>query len=195
MTPGELAGYHRTAQARLGALTVVEVDRLWNLLDVDRLDATADAWIAAVLGVVTMRREQSAALARRFLREYRALTLPDAEPIPPAPLAPVPVGAVTTSLRVTGPVAIRAGLARGAPRSIATAAARTMTARAAERHTLDAGRQVVVQSTEADPRATGWRRSRSDGACKFCSAPENQEGSGAFRRHDGCHCTPVPSYR
>lgn len=190
----DLATLHRRAQARLGALTVAEVDALWHLLDFNDLDRTAPIWLAAVLGVVTVRREQSSALARSFLREHRALMLPNATPLPPAPPTPVPVAAIATSMRVTGPVAIKAAMTRGAPRSIASQAARTMTARSAERHTLDGGREVVVESTANDPRSTGWRRDKSAGACKFCSASENQQGSGAFRRHDGCHCSPVPAY-
>lgn len=194
MAGEDMARLHREAQARLGALTVAEVDRLWHLLDPEDLDRTAPAWLAAVLGVVTIRREQSAALARRFLREHRATVLPGADPIPPEPPTPVPVAAVATSMRVTGPVAIKAAMTRGVPRTVAEGFARTMTARSAERHTLDGGREVIVASTEADPRSTGWQRSRSAGACKFCSASENQQGQGAFRRHDGCHCTPVPAY-
>lgn len=194
-TTDELAALHGRAQERIGALTVAEVAGLWRLLDVDDLDNTAPAWLAAVLGVVTIRREQSAALARRFMEQYRSLALPGAPPLPAMMVAPIDTAAVATSLRVTGPVAIKASMTRGVSRQVAVQAAQTMTTRSAERHALDGGVRMITDITEADPRASGWRRQVSGGACKFCSAPENQEGSGAFRRHDGCHCKPVPVYR
>lgn len=194
-TTAELAALHGRAQERIGALTVAEVAGLWRLLDVDDLDNTAPAWLAAVLGVVTIRREQSAALARRFMQEYRTLALPGVDLPPPVTLAPIDVAAVTTSLRVTGPIAIKASMTRGVTRQVAVQAAQTMTIRSAERHALDGGVQTIIATTEADPRSSGWRRQVSGGACKFCSDPDNQEGSGAFRRHDGCHCQPVPVYR
>lgn len=194
-TSDELADLHRRAQARLGVLTVAEVAALWRMIDVDDLDGSAPGWIAAALGVVTLRREQSASLARRFLREYRRLVLPNAEPVPPAPPTAIPTAAILTSLRVTGPVAFKSALARGVTRTDAAKAVITLTSRSAERHALDGGVEVITSSTEQDRRAHGWRRDRSGGACDFCSAPANQEGSGAFRRHDGCHCNPVPVYR
>jgi len=193
-TTDELAALHGRAQDRIGALTVAEVAGLWRLLDVDDLDGTAPAWLAAVLGVVTIRRDQSVALALRFMREFRALALPSEAPLPLVTVPPVNVQAVAASLRVTGPVAIKAAMTRGVPLPAATQAAITLSTRSAERHALGGGVDAITAITEADPRSSGWRRRVSGGACKFCSAPENQEGSGAFRRHDGCHCKPVPVY-
>lgn len=193
-TPAELADLHRKAQARLGALTITELAALWKILDINDLDGSTPAWLAASLGVVTTRREQSAALARQFLREYRLLALPGAEPAPPAPLPPIDSAAVATSLRVTGPIAIKASLMRGVPRSVADQTAMVTSARSGERHALSGGVGVVEATVNNDRRATGWKRDRSARACKFCSASENQSGSGAFRRHDGCHCQPVPAY-
>lgn len=190
----DLADIHDRAQSALGRRTAAKVLALWDLLDPNNLDTSSFRWLSAALGEVLTAHQQSALLAQRFIDRYRALVLPESVPLPPLTLPPPQTQAIATSLRVVGPVSIKAAMARGVPLDRAVRTAQTMVGRAAQRHVLTGGDQVIVDALGRDPEASGWRRRLSGDSCKFCTAPENQTGRGAFRRHDGCDCRPVPAY-
>lgn len=79
-------------------------------------------------------------------------------------------------------------------------AALTLIAGGLQRTIADQHRLTVVESTLADPQASGWRRvARTDG-CGFCRMLASRPGyvysekSVEFRSHDNCHCSAAPSW-
>ena len=67
---------------------------------------------------------------------------------------------------------------------------------AAIRHTLDGGRETVLETTKADPRSSGWERIVSSSACDWCQnlAGEVYPADFQFDSHDACHCSNEPAY-
>lgn len=190
---------HRLAQARLGAQTVRQMLTLWSLVDATRLDATVPEWLRVAIPLIDSQRVRSANLAAAYLRAFRALELPDAAPVAPILAGPADVAAVTASLSVTGPVSLKRSMSAGADLARASVTAQTNTARAAMRHTLDAGRQTIEATTLADPRAVGYRRVTSGDACDFCSMLAGRGAvysarTSTFQSHDGCSCSSEPAF-
>lgn len=80
----------------------------------------------------------------------------------------------------------------------------TLIAGGLQRSIADQHRRTVVESSLADPAASGWRRVARAGACSFCkvladrrSDGENgvyTEASVQFKSHDNCSCTASPSW-
>ena len=69
-----------------------------------------------------------------------------------------------------------------------------------QRTIADQHRLTVVESSLADPAASGWRRVARAGACGFCKVLAGREGavyteaSVQFKSHDNCSCTASPSW-
>jgi hypothetical protein len=65
------------------------------------------------------------------------------------------------------------------------------------RHTLDGGRQTILQTLRTDADATGWQRVASGKACKFCNMLDGKfhyADTADFPAHDGCSCSQEPVY-
>ena len=193
-----LTQQHRIAQVRLAVLVTREARELWPLLDPARLEETTPGWINALIRVIIQHRRASAELSRRYLQGFRLLETGAAQRIDTA-LSPLDVSAVATSLAVTGPVRIRRALRRSQPIERARNLALTESSRAAARHALNGGRELITQAVAADPRARGWVRVASFNACGFCTSLASRgavftEASGDFAAHDGCNCSAEPAY-
>lgn len=193
-----LTDAHRIAQSRLGVSTVVRVNELWALLDVSDLDATSGRWLRAVLAVIDTQATESARLAAAYFDAYRVLEV--GSRLPRQQIPPIDQAAVQTSLTVTGPVKVKALTAAGQPIRTAADIARAASAASAQRHTLNAGRTLLLQSVANDRQARGWARRASGGACAFCAMLASRGGeygskrSADFEAHDGCGCTVEPIY-
>ena len=190
-----LTELHRLAQARLGALTMVQMAAVWPLLDPERLDETFATWLVAAQGVVATQRAQSATLAANYLTSYRAAETGERASV--TALATVPQArAVATSLIVTGPVAIKSAMGRGKLRSAAAETAKATSAAAAMRHVLNGGRETIIDHVRHDKRARGWHRVTSGRACPFCASLTGVvfTGPADFRAHDHCSCSVEPVY-
>lgn len=189
---------HRLAQARLGRSVVRQMAGLWSLIDPADLDATVERWLRLAVPVVERNHDQSARLAAAYLRTFRDLEAPGLPPLqlPPPPFVPAQA---TTSLTVTGPVAVRTATAAGATIQAASDAGLAQSAAAAMRLTLNGGRDTIVGGVNADPAAQGWARATSGNPCAFCAAlasrgPAYSEDSVGFEAHDGCGCSAEPVY-
>lgn len=191
---------HRLAQARLGADTATRILATFPLLDGNDLDGSFDRWLRVVLPVIQSRRSTSATLAANYLTTFRTIELGmDAPRITPTLADSTPIDAVTTSLLVTGPAAIKSKIGRGISLASAMQTAQTTTARAGMRHALNGGRETITATTRNDRRARGWQRVTSGKACSFCSMLAGRgtvygEASADFQAHDGCSCSAEPAY-
>ena len=196
-----LSEAHRLAQARLGAETVRSTFAAFPLLDGEDLDGTFERWLRAVLPIIQTQRSTSARLAANYLTTFRALELGvTGERIAPVLAEAAPIQAVTTSMIVTGPAAVKSNVGRGMALQTAMQTAQATAARAAMRHVLNGGRETITATTRNDRRARGWQRVTSGRACSFCSLLATRgavygEDTADFQAHDGCSCSAEPVYR
>lgn len=191
---------HRLAQARLGARTVRALLATWALMDPNDLDGSLDRWLTTVIPIINGQRAVSARLAANYLSTFKALELGvSAAPLVLADSANT--AAVTTSMTVTGPIAVKTHMRTNPVAARAMEVGRTMSARAGMRHVLDGGRSTITQTVQADPQALGWARATSGKPCAFCAMVASRgpvyksEGTADFEPHDGCSCSAEPVYR
>lgn len=194
-----LSEQHRLAQVRLGAITATAILQVWPLLDPEQLDATFERWLTAVTPIVGANRAVSIRLATNYLAAHRTNALGIRTPATATlPAGPVDPARLRTSMLVTGPVSIRRAMSRGINIASAADTAAANTARAALRHVLDGGRETILETVRADPRATGYERTTSGSACAFCSDLAGITSADAdaisFEAHDGCSCSAAPVY-
>lgn len=190
---------HRRLQARLAALTVVQMRALWRLIDPENIDSTVPDWLLASTRLIRQQHESSAQIAESYVREFRIAEVGS----PPSGTLPRPGlsdDAVRTSLLVTGPIKIRQTLGRGGSLTDAADLALATSSSAAARHVLNGGRQFVTGATRQDRRARGWARVTSARPCAFCAliasrGPVFTEATATFQAHDSCMCTAEPVYR
>lgn len=79
------------------------------------------------------------------------------------------------------------------------ASALSLIAGGLQRTIADAHRLTIVESTQADPKATGWRRVGIGSNCGFCRMLIGRgavytESSVTFRSHDNCNCAASPTW-
>ncbi|WP_456319233.1 VG15 protein [Actinoplanes oblitus] len=97
---------------------------------------------------------------------------------------------------------MKRSLAGGATIQTSISRARAATARAAARHTADAGRSTVRDTVRRDRVALGWARLTGGDPCYFCAmlagrgavyiGKDSARGEDPY--HDGCGCIPVPVF-
>lgn len=197
---GRLTEAHRVAQARLGADVVRQMLAAFPLLDGTDLDGSFERWLRVVLPIIRAQRSTSARLAANYLTTFRSLEVGETrERLAPILAETPPVDAVTTSLVVTGPAAIKSAISRGISLPAAMQTAQTTAARAGMRHVLNGGRETITATTRADPRSGGWARVTSGKPCDFCSMLAGRgavfgEASVSFAAHDSCACSAEPAY-
>lgn len=182
---------HRLAQARLGADTVRLLVAAFHLLNPDRLDATFERWLATVAPLVQAQRLRSSRLAATYLNAFRTYEL--GSTFPPVVADAADEEGLRTSMFVTGPVALRARLGRGMELRTALDLTVAGAAGAAMRWALNGGRETILNTINADPKAVGYERVTSGNACEFCSMLADRgavygEESADFEAHDHCAC-------
>ncbi|WP_328604780.1 hypothetical protein OG943_32760 [Amycolatopsis sp. NBC_00345] len=204
---------HRLAQGHISARVVAEVLGLWRSLDPLRL--TDPGWTGQVLAALARHREDSAALAARYYRDFRRAEVPAA-----AAFAPRPAQAGTsapwrnraaTSLRVTGTRVVARLILGGLDPARALDKAGPGVAAASSRHVLEAGRVIVQTTLRADPAARGWLRVTDGDPCAFCAMLASRgaidtpvlyrsersattTAATGEEYHDGCGCQAEPVF-
>jgi hypothetical protein len=199
-----LAQQFRASQVSLSQRVLRSLIPLWGLLDGGRLDVTFSGWALAVGQVIGQHRDTSTLLATGYLRAARHQAGIPGEPIivKAGPVDPVQLA---TSLRVTGPVAVKRSMLAGKPLPAALDDAFVQSSGAATRHVLAAGRDTVTQSIQADAAIAGYERVTAPGTtCKFCVMlatrgpvykSSQTAGQGIDRYHDHCRCAIAAVYR
>lgn len=191
---------HATAQKELGAVTVEQLRAVWPVLDLTDLDGTFDKWFALAAPVVRAQRTASARLAGNYLTVYRSLEVGHDKSFHPVLSELVPAEKLATSLRVTGPISLKSNVGRGMLLEEAARIADEGAARAGSRLALEGGRDTLMESIAADPRALRWSRVvTSDKPCEFCLMLADRGAvysadTVEFQAHDGCSCMAEPGY-
>lgn len=177
-----------------------EADRAVALGTEDAEDAVdaVDVFSAACRELNTRTGRRLPATVARFARRARRTDV-SADRLrrdPPELIA----AEVRTSLIVTGPITVK--------RTQDVNRAERRATRAAQRHALGAGRDLVMDAIRSDPRAPGWIRVPDADACAFClmlasrgpvykaesAATYRSKGGKNERYHDGCGCQVRPMY-
>ena len=189
---------HRLAQLRIGAETVRQLVAIWPLLDIADLDGTTATWLATAVPVIEHQGRRSATLAGEYIRAFRTIELGNTTGLRPV-FATVDVPALTTSLRVTGPVSIKNATAAGIRPAAAAETALTQSSGAGMRHAVGAGRGTIDGTVRADPAAHGWARITGAKACSFCAMLASRGGvygadTVGVQAHDACGCSAEPDY-
>lgn len=193
----ELTRLHRAEQLRIADQIERLVRTAWPLLDPNDLDATVRIWMNALLPVIEAGRADSAALAAAYLQTFGQAETGAEIILGQLPAAPLK--AAETSLRVTGPVSIKALTANGMAPEAAVQSALQLVIGSIRRQVLDGGRDQILAAAETDPALTGWRRIVRVGGCDFCEMLQDRGGvySGdtvRFASHDWCSCSVEPAY-
>jgi len=188
-----LADKHRRQQVQLTAdvqRLLAEVYR--RTIDPTRLDATFPLYLAAASRVLGQGRAASEVLARRYYMMAASGAGFEPEALD-ASAAPLNLEAVETSLRVTGPVLVKQQVEKGVPLVLANQLGLAATIAAGKRIMLDAGREMLIESSRRDKNVDAWARISDGASCAFCAmlisrGPVYSEETATFRSHDRCGC-------
>lgn len=197
LTASQLTQVHRRQQLALRKFTLAEMARLWPALSWDDLDGTYPALAGAAAEMVAKYRRTSAGLSAAFLRAHRVASgLDGAVDVVTPPV--LNVEQFDASLHPLAVAAVKVAASKSVPADEAMANALVRTSGAMSRLVLDAGRQTITQTVQADDRATGWRRVLGGGGCDFCRDLAGRvypTDNADFDAHGKCGCTSEPVYR
>lgn len=193
-----LSGHQEALEALLAELGR-QLDVTWGLLDLDNLDATRAAWLRQAVAVIEDHQASAADVAAAFCQDWAMLfTGRGMRVVRPGLQADQVVRETERALDALGPAGIKERIGRGVAPQAASEQAREAVKAAAGRRVMDADRQTVMRSAQADPRTTGWRRV-THGGCKFCRMLAGRgevytADSVRFASHDRCRCTAAPAW-
>lgn len=177
----------RVAQGTLAARVAADYLTLFPLLTKNgRVSENTPTWLDLVVRLITVRRQQSAAMAAQYLAAYRLAEIGAVtDGFSVTPVLDVPLEAVTTSLMVLGPTAYRKEVARQVGKDTRDltegdlADARLSPgiqnklaangARAAMRHVRNGARDTTDRLIREDKRVLGYMRTTSTSPCYFCA--------------------------
>lgn len=192
-----LSRAYRARTQEVQSQALLDLLKLWGLLDFANLDESFEAWATSTAALIQRDRAVVAGVAADYLRAERL-----AQEVSGAPRIALanraPAAQISASLTATALAGYRTAL-RYRPSEQAKRVALVKTAGAVSRLVLDGGRATITDSLRLDPKGTGWMRVTSPSACGFCRM---LEGRGAvysaetarFSAHDHCKCSARPVY-
>lgn len=223
LTATTLTAAEQTAQARLGTLYAALALRLWLArADPSNIDESARKIFELLIPQILKGRLASVTSARKYYQTSRILETPDKTIWTPPAVVSLDKSVLDTSLRVTGPVKFKQGIAKISGADLTPEAERVLTqallkdagksmAAAVTRHVIDGGRQDILANTKADPIALGFMRvTKSARPCYFCAMLASRGpaygaesfndsdprfiGDGVAKAHDNCSCILEPVF-
>lgn len=195
--PRTLTEQHRIAQLRIRAAGLRDFLRIVPIWNGDK-SSFADL-ILATRPLVDVYRDASSALAVSYYEAARAAQQIAGDPTPKIAAA-IDTAQLAKSMYVTGDRVIERALQRGVAAPAARTDAITGLSGAISRHILNAGRQSVIDSVNADRLSVGWARVTDSQPCAFCAllasrgAVYKSEETADFQAHDHCGCSIMPVY-
>lgn len=204
---------NRKAQLAIVAKALKEFLKLWPLLDIERLDETAPGWIDQVVQLILQYRVESAVGMGEYYSAFKTAETGAIAAARDILTPPVELGALRTSLFVTGPLQVLKGVKAGKPIEDARKTAFVTSSKALQRHVLDAGRETIDEVTRSDVDAEGWARITDGDPCYFCAllasrgfvyhSKTSALTTGGRRGgrstgqtfHDGCGCSAEPAFQ
>lgn len=185
---------HRRELGLLAAAITRRVNRIAMAANTADIDLWWNRAGPEVVALVARGHDAAAALARRYLATHAA-----AEGVLLRPAAVTANTAeLTTSLRVTGPVAFKTNMRISEDPAVARRVMGQMLGGSAQRLTLGGDRATVMRTFTESEAIAGWRR--VGGGCPFCTMLISRgavysKNTADFPSHDSCKCSAVPLYR
>ena len=178
----------RLAQAGIRRLVTRDLDAFFASLNLDRPERARDALLAFMPVLVSQYGESAAAVAADWYDGVRASEGVSGRYRATMAASPYLSAVDGTTRRAVG------ALFTDAPNETLVALRS-----AAPKYVLAASRQTITGSADRDPRARGWQRVTSGGACTFCRGLAARGGvytqhSVMFAAHKACGCAAVPSW-
>jgi hypothetical protein len=200
----EVASAARTAQLGIRARLMVDVAKLWPLLDRKNVSATFPGWLEAMKSVTRLYHRESSAAAGAAYRQAREVATLSPAPESLVRIADDPVDEwLEKAFRYSGPALLDKDTAR--PNT-----ALSTTIGTASRIAQDGGRVTTLETTAADPVALGWYRVTGPNPCAFCALLASRgivyhgdafdrsdarfHGEGEFKVHNHCSCILAPAF-
>lgn len=201
-----LARTHSQAQADNVARTLQEATVAYRgLLDPEDVDGSFRAYASVQSQVVEGGRARADAVAGDYYRSLRGVEAPDAPALQPWnntgwALLGEERARLTTSLAVTGPVAVKRATGEGLPPNEAMDRGLQATLGAVGRHVTNAQRGRIIGEVRTDPSSGGWARTSTGTPCSFCAmligrGPVYSQETVKFRSHDHCNCRAEPFFQ
>lgn len=192
----QLAQEHQRQQVAEAAAVIAALGFYWRrTLTARDLEGSFGRFMLVAAPIVAAGRARSEVIAQFYytiLKDYAGLAAPLAIEAQPFVLPQV-----TASLHATGVGSAKRaiGLGRPAPAAIAQGGARMLNA--AKRHTLDAGRQRLIDLSVRDEDVRGWARVSDGDPCYYCAellarGPIYSDRVVTFKAHDECGCGVRP---
>lgn len=187
---------HRLGQLRVRARVLRAVLTAWPLYDLDDIEGTWERLEQMLLAIIGSQSPVSAAMSANYYRAFRHVE-GAVGGAPTVVASTVPAAELIRSLRYVGVV----GAQKLIDAKVPDAAARTLTNVAGDttRLVMNSGRDTIVDSVQADPRALGWARVTDGNPCSFCRmlasrGPVYRSARGGFKAHNHCGCTAEPVF-
>lgn len=193
-----LAQAHRLLQNEVGAQTASQMLSIWPLIDPANVSGTFADYLDVAYTVIQSGNQQSVELAAAYYAAARE-TLFGVDSFVPVLAPTISREQIYSSLGATALARIRQGLIRSEDWARITDKGASLGAGAGMRLALAGGRETLLQSTRADPRAVGWQRVTSGNACEFCEMLAERgvvyaEEAADFAAHDNCGCFAQPEF-
>lgn len=186
-----LTAQHRRAQMALRAAALRDYLTVWPLWDGE--PGSFARLVAATVPIVRAHHRLSGAVAVAYYQSFRAAERAAGAATPR--LATLDELAVAGTLYLTGREMTRRAIEAGHSPQAAMRTALVRTSGTVGRFALAGGRDTLVGSTRDDPRARGYRRVLSPGACGFCQQiAANGTADDDFQAHDHCGCAAEPHF-
>jgi hypothetical protein len=207
---------HRTRQVALRASFLLELHRVWPLLDPLRLDQTARAWLDLAMDLITAFWAQSRDVSLDYYDRFRTVeTGADALDIDAVrELIEFDPAAARASLIATGPARIKHRTRLGEDPFAVARTGLLVTSGAASRHVLNGGRDAVVTAGSVERTPIGYFRVTDANPCGFCAMLASRGDESLYltedtglrtthrsvkrgpgeKYHDDCNCTVEPVF-
>jgi hypothetical protein len=187
---------HRRAQLALRSAVLAPVLRAWPAFDPDDIAGSWARIEPLLLALIAAGGNTSAGLAAAYYSEFRAAAAVAGAAAPVLAAAP-PVGEVVRSLRFVGVVGAQKLVGAGA-RNVAQTVFTNVSGEVS-RQVLNQGRDTLIGSVAADPKALGWARVTDSKPCSFCRmlagrGPVYRSKGGGFKAHGHCGCSAEPVF-
>ena len=216
-----LTAAYLAATNQQGALAAYVVAQLWlRAIDLNDIDASAAKLTARLIPLIRQQQDKTRALAREYYPAFRRLETGRSDGFSLPALGELDLPSLETSLRVTGPVALKKRISKIAAepgsvleRSMLSQAmddTATGLSGAATRHVMNGGRDEIQNALKQDTLALGYVRNTQGDPCYFCAMLASRGpvydddsfdesdprfiGEGEHKVHDHCRCTVEPVY-
>lgn len=193
---------HRVAQLKLVRLIQLQSAANWSVMDFADLDASSLEWLSRQSQIVLAGRERAAVQAAKTYQDMRVAQI--GERLAVQPSSAVGANAVTqtvTSLRVSGPVAVKQSVARGSTPAKAMSDGLSSVLSATQRLVMAGDRSMFINMLGMESSTVYYERvTGGANPCDWCLM---LSGRGAvytadtadFPAHDNCSCSIQPKFR